>query len=164
MFGDGVDRAVLEEGGVGKSMAERAMDRPIGKIAAQRILHVAMDHPDRLGEAVSPHVLLGHHRVAGRDLDSGDMDRRHPGGDAERCHAGTHSGLEQGIALAAGNARRQQHRVDPGTKPLLRLEHLEAAAKERILGERGRRWLEAWSGRSWNAGHLHAVTLLVVVG
>ena len=70
------------------------------------------------------------------------MDRRHPGGDAERRHAGTHSGLEQGIA-SLRNARRQQHRVDPGTKPLLRLEHLEAAAKERILGERGRRWLEA---------------------
>ena len=53
------------------------MRRHGGEIAAQRILHVAVNDPDRAAEAVPLGVFLGQHGVARGDLNAGDMDLRH---------------------------------------------------------------------------------------
>jgi hypothetical protein len=119
-------------------MAERAVRRPVGEIAAQRVLDVAVDDPEAIGHAVALGVLLGHHGVARGDLDAGDMDVGDARGDAQRRDARPDARLEQRVAGPARNGGGEEHRVDAGAIALFGLQHVEAPAEEPVVGQRRR--------------------------
>jgi hypothetical protein len=128
------------------------MRRPVGEIATQRILDVAVDDPEAIGHAVPLGVLLGHHGVARGDLDAGDMNVGDPGGDAQRRDARPDAGLEQRIAGPARNGGGEEHRVDAGAIALFGLQHVEAAAEEPVVGQRRRDRSGGRSGRGLRGG------------
>ncbi len=131
-----LDLAGFMERRIGEHVIEGAVRRPVGEIAAQTILHIALNHPQALGHAVALGVLLGQHRITHGDLDAGDVHVGNAGENAQRSHARADAGFHQRFAGARRYARRQKYGIDPGPVSLLRLENTQAAAEESILGQR----------------------------
>ena len=111
------------------------MRRHGGQVLAERLLHIGMEHADIVAKAVALGVFLAQYGIARGDLDAGEMDRGISRHDAKGRNAGADSRLVDGFARGAGNGGGQEHRIDSGAKALLRLEDVQTAIEEPVLGQ-----------------------------